>query len=212
MATIYGTDTDNQSLHGTDGNDTIIALAGVDWMIGSTGNDLLDGGNGASDVVMYSHLDAGVFINNTASQVGPVGAYRVLKADGQQDTVVGVEAFHATQFSDHIHMGSDTYVFAEGGNDEIHVGSQVLVLPGSGNDTIYSSGRSTLDYHEGDGSALQSRGIVAIWTSATRGIVTDDGWGNSDKPGLFTEACSAFGFLGVRGPGRPLSGALSRIW
>ena len=31
-------------------------------------------------------------------------------------------------------------------------------------------------------------------------------------PGLFTEACSAFGFLGVRGPGRPLSGALSRIW
>lgn len=181
MATIYGTDTDNQSLHGTDGNDTIIALAGVDWMIGSTGNDFLDGGNGASDVVMYSHLDAGVFINNTASQVGPVGAYRVLKADGQQDTVVGVEAFHATQFSDHIHMGSDTYVFAEGGNDEIHVGSQVLVLPGSGNDTIYSSGRSTLDYHEGDGSALQSRGIVAIWTSATRGIVTDDGWGNSDK-------------------------------
>ena len=32
------------------------------------------------------------------------------------------------------------------------------------------------------------------------------------EPGLFTEACSAFGFLGVRGPGRPLSGALSRIW
>ena len=32
------------------------------------------------------------------------------------------------------------------------------------------------------------------------------------QPGLFTEACSAFGFLGVRGPGRPLSGALSRIW
>ena len=31
-------------------------------------------------------------------------------------------------------------------------------------------------------------------------------------PVLFTEACSAFGFLGVRGPGRPLSGALSRIW
>jgi Ca2+-binding RTX toxin-like protein len=181
MGTINGTNGDNQSLYGTSGNDTINALAGEDWIIGSTGNDLLDGGIGESDVVMYGDLAAGVFINNTSSQIGSVGAYRVLKSGGQQDTLVGVEAFHGTQFSDKIFMGSDSYVFAEGGSDEIHVGTSVLVLPGSGNDTIYGGAGSWLDYQEGDGSALQTRGIVAIWSSATSGIVTDDGWGNRDK-------------------------------
>ncbi len=32
------------------------------------------------------------------------------------------------------------------------------------------------------------------------------------KPVLFTEPCSAGGSWRFRGPGRPLSGALSRIW
>jgi len=181
MGTITGTIYDDQSLFGTSGNDTINALAGIDWIIGSTGNDRIDGGSGDSDVVMYQSLSAGIFFNNTASQVGNVGANRVVKSGGQQDTLVGVEALHGTHFADKIYMGNNTYVFAEGGNDEIHVGTSVYVFAGSGNDTIYGGVGSALDYLAGDGSALQTRGIVAVWNTATSGIVTDDGWGNTDK-------------------------------
>lgn len=180
MGTITGTIYDDQSLFGTSGNDTINALAGIDWIIGSTGNDRIDGGSGNSDVVMYSSLNAGVIINNTASQVGNVGAFRVLKSGGQQDTLVGIEAVHGTQFADKIYMSNNTYVFAEGGNDEIRVGTSVLVFAGSGNDTIYGGVGSWLDYKAGD-QILQTRGIVAIWNTATSGVVTDDGWGNTDK-------------------------------
>ena len=179
MGTIKGTNGDNQPLYGTSGNDTINALAGIDHIVGSTGNDLIDGGSG-SDVVFYSDFSVGVIINNTASQVGNAGAFRVLKSSGQQDTLVGIEAVHGTQFSDKIYLSNNTYVFAEGGNDEIRVGTSVLVLAGSGNDTIYGGFDSSLDYNAGD-PILQMRGIVAIWNTATSGIVTDDGWGNTDK-------------------------------
>ena len=179
MGTVNGT-SNNDTLSGTSGNDTINGYGGIDWLIGSTGNDRIDGGSGDSDVVMYQSLSAGIFFNNTASQVGSVGANRVVKSGGQQDTLVGVEALHGTHFADKIYMGNNTYVFAEGGNDEIRVGTSVRVFAGSGNDTIYGVG-SGLDYLAGDGSALQTRGIVAVWNTATSGIVTDDGWGNTDK-------------------------------
>lgn len=189
MGTINGTNGDDQPLFGTSGNDTIYALAGIDHIVGSTGYDLIDGGSD-SDAVFYSDLSAGVIINNTASQVGNVGGFMVLKSGGQQDTLVGIEAVHGTQFADKIYMSNNTYVFAEGGNDEIRVGTSVLVLAGSGNDTIYGGVGSWLDYQEGDGSALQVRGIVAIWNSATSGVVTDDGWGNRDQ---------FFGMTGISG-------------
>ena len=185
MGTVNGTN-NNDTLSGTSGNDTINGYGGIDWLIGSTGNDQIYGGSGDSDVVMYQSLSAGIFFNNTASQVGSVGANRVVKSGGQQDTLVGVESLHATHFADKIYMGNalnsyNPYVFAEGGNDEIHVGTYVYVFAGSGNDTIYGGAGSALDYLAGDGSALQTRGIVAIWNTATSGIVTDDGWGNTDK-------------------------------
>lgn len=178
---IVGTNGNDQSLYGTADNDTILAAAGVDWIIGSTGNDSIDGGDGDSDVVMYGDYGGAVIINNTARQIGNVAAYRVLKAGGGQDTITGIEAFHGSQFSDTFYIGNNTYVFAEGGNDRITVGTSVLVLPGSGNDTITGGGDVRLDYQGGDGSAEQTRGITAVWNSATSGIVSNDGWGGKDR-------------------------------
>lgn len=180
MALVIGTDSAEENLSGTVGNDTILAGGGTDLIFGSTGSDVIDGGAGDSDVVLYGDLTAGVFINNTGGQIGSVGAYQVLKSGGQIDQVSGIEAFHGSQYADTIHVGSNGYVFAEGGNDKIYAGSDFLILPGSGNDLIYA-GSAFLDYQEGDGSRVQTGGIVAVWTSATSGTVFNDGWGNTDR-------------------------------
>ena len=48
--------------------------------------------------------------------------------------------------------------------------------------------------------------VIALvnWVQTARVVYTE--------PGLFTEPCSAGGPWRFRGPGRPLSGALSRVW
>jgi hypothetical protein len=72
--------------------------------------------------------------------------------------------------------------------------------------------RSQYEVSEIFGRGVDSvRKLIANLPDTRLLLIADDIW-NTSQPGLFTEACSAFGFLGVRGPGRPLSGALSRIW
>ncbi|WP_187430122.1 hypothetical protein ROLI_041140 [Roseobacter fucihabitans] len=193
MAIITGTENDDQfanQLVGTNGNDEYLALGGDDFLIPSLGSDILNGGAGF-DVAIYdaSPLTNGIVINNTSLAIGSVLAFSVNKGSGQIDTLIDMENFHGTNFSDAIYVGGlgGTYTFDRAGNDFVRASQDPAAttghtfVAGSGNDTYIGTVRDDdlVIYTDNgfDGAGPIFRGVDVNLATGT----AVDGWGDIDS-------------------------------
>ncbi|MEB8387032.1 calcium-binding protein [Rhodobacteraceae bacterium KMM 6894] len=135
------------SLLGHEGNDTIKAMGGDDYVRGNLGADNLDGGDGARDRISYWKSEAGVTVDFTDNANNAGG-----EAEG--DLLAGFEDLSGSNHDDFLttddndnriagHDGDDT-IKAGGGNDFIRGGAGADDIDGGeGDDDIASYYRST---------------------------------------------------------------------
>ena len=141
----------NDTLVGSDLNNTLFSQAGNDILVGGKGNDYLDGGTG-KDTVDYSYVTSGIGLNinlalNTASDI----AIDTEKQIGN-DQVFNIENVIGTSFADSI-IGNnqDNILTGNAGNDflEGKEGNDTL-LGGTGDDTLKGgAGDDTFDGGDG---------------------------------------------------------------
>ncbi|KIC38584.1 hypothetical protein RA27_19335 [Ruegeria sp. ANG-R] len=192
MPIINGTPGDDQEgflLSGTATDDEYFGFAGDDWLIASSGNDVLDGG-ADNDTVFYDFqfFPNGVFINNTDTAIGSVLAFTVNKGPSGTDTLVDVENFHGRDNDDTIYVGGlgGTSTFDRAGDDTViasqnpnATGSHFFAA-GSGNDTYVGTvNQDIVDYFSDgfDGSGATTQGAQVDLAAGT----AIDGWGDTDS-------------------------------
>jgi Ca2+-binding RTX toxin-like protein len=198
MNTIYGTSGDDKGIYqllGTSGNDYFYGYEGEDWMIGSAGADTMNGGVGF-DVAMYSgSINGGleydwVKINLTSSVHGSLSPYTVLKSNGLIDTLISVEAVHATNGDDIVYFEGDGYLFDHAGDDKIYVYGDSAVVLGLGNDKIYGDGSAQIWLNDTENGVnvlfnRQGSGRIYDYSAGTmdtfRGVGRVDGTFHSDN-------------------------------
>ena len=182
MNLIQGDDDDQSwgaDLLGTSGDDYYDALAGHDWMQGSAGSDTMDGGSGF-DVVFYSWFinDGDEFdwvqINLTSSVRGSLSPYTVLKSNGLVDTLISVEAVHATNGDDLIYFEGDGYLFDSAGDDKIYLYDGSAVILGLGNDKVYGDGSAQIWLNDTE------NGVNVLFTRQGSGRIYDYSAGTMD--------------------------------
>ncbi len=177
MNTIYGTSGDDSwedALSGTLGNDYFYGYEGEDWMIGSAGSDTMNGGAGF-DVAGYTSLGFDwVQINLTSSIRGSLSPYTVLKSNGLVDTLISVEAVHATNGDDLIYLEGDGYIFDQAGDDKIYLYGGSAVILGLGNDKVYGDGSAKIWFEDTE------NGVNVLFTRQGSGRIYDYSAGTMD--------------------------------
>lgn len=103
-------------LEGRNGNDTLLGMDNDDTLIGGGGADLLDGGAGY-DTVDYSASPGPVQIDQTAGPGYWEG--KIIGGDGDDDTLVGIEAIVASPFGDLIRVNEGNQALYGGGGDDV---------------------------------------------------------------------------------------------
>ncbi|HEY8570917.1 hypothetical protein [Phenylobacterium sp.] len=163
---ISGTEGDN-SLNGNAGSDTLVGRGGNDVLDGGAGNDRLDGGAGTADMARY--FDAGpggVQVNLATGQ-----------ATGSQgnDTLVGIENIHGSQFNDVLTGdGVANFIDAESGDDYVDGAGGADNLRGEGGSDTLAGGadNDVMDGGQGDdridGGA--GTGDMANYQDASSGV------------------------------------------
>ena len=160
------------AFNGGIGNDTITGGTGNDVIDGGAGADSINGGAGTADIVSFSSLGLGIYVdlvNGFAQDEG--GLYDILTGiEGAYGTV----ALRSGLLSDVLlgdgnaniffGFGGQDYIIGNGGADTIDVGSGAnnIALGGTGNDTII--GGADVDFLYGnDGSDSLTGGGGNDW-------------------------------------------------
>ena len=136
----------NDILIGGEGDDLLFGEDGNDILSGGAGNDTLNGGAGTADIVSFSSLGLGIYVdlvNGFAQDEG--GLYDILTGI---EGAYGTDALRSGLLSD-VLLGDDNaniffgfggqdYIIGNGGDDTIDVGSGAnnIALGGTGNDTL----------------------------------------------------------------------------
>lgn len=154
--TLIGNSQDN-IIHGGDGNDSISAGLGDDNLFGGKGNDTLNGGDGV-DTADYSQIDTGVKID--------LGGNKVTGITAESKLLVGTDK--TSNIENAIGgSGDDTLIASKNGSE---------LDGGDGNDTLKGSSKSDTLYG-GDGNDIVSAG------SGNDEIVGGDGAGDDTYDG-----------------------------
>jgi Ca2+-binding RTX toxin-like protein len=160
------------AFNGGIGNDTITGGTGNDVIDGGAGADSINGGAGTADIVSFSSLGLGIYVdlvNGFAQDEG--GLYdRLTGIEG----AYGTDALRSGLLSDVLlgdgnaniffGFGGQDYIIGNGGADTIDVGSGAnnIALGGTGNDTII--GGADVDFLYGnDGSDSLTGGGGNDW-------------------------------------------------
>jgi Ca2+-binding RTX toxin-like protein len=134
---IVGSDGDN-SLDGLSGNDTLRGGLGNDTLFGVSGNDLLDGGAGI-DTALFEETSSGVDVD---LQVGDADEGPLFS-----DTLVSIENVIGSDFNDHI-RGNGAANVLNGALDQDELegrGGADTLIGGAGTDTLDGgSGRDSM--------------------------------------------------------------------
>ena len=126
------------------GANSVSGGAGVDYLVGSQGNDTLDGGGGSADVVLYEALWPGLYLPDAFSFSGDGNSWTIrnnLPLNRPDytgiDTLTNVEFVKIT-----MHDGVAVAQLGSGGNDTL-IGSYAtneLLLGGNGDDALQAVG------------------------------------------------------------------------
>ncbi len=124
MSLLYNNDTRSLIENATGG-------AGNDIFIGNTANNVLDGGSGGTDTVIFTNTTGvNVFLNNTGADV-------IVNHDGETDTLRSIENIGGTAGSDNI-VGNTQDNILTGGS-----GGADILSGGAGNDRLIGGGFTT---------------------------------------------------------------------
>ncbi|WP_181892990.1 calcium-binding protein [Falsiruegeria mediterranea] len=150
---ITGTDA-NEVLFGTDGLDQISALGGNDWILGSLGDDTLDGGDGW-DFASYANITtSGIYFAQSAAGTS---VWNRFAPGGVQfnDVLLGIEGITGTSQTDLFNSTDEFYFRGLGSRDfaKMHAGTGFFD-GGAGKDVLDYT-RSTDGIHV---SLLRGRG------------------------------------------------------
>ncbi|GAB5439582.1 calcium-binding protein [Falsiruegeria mediterranea] len=150
---ITGTEA-NEVLFGTDGVDQISALGGNDWILGSLGDDTLDGGDGW-DFASYANITtSGIYFAQSAAGTS---VWDRLAPGGVQfnDVLLGIEGITGTSQTDLFNSTDEFYFRGLGSRDfaKMHAGTGFFD-GGAGKDVLDYTG-STDGIHV---SLLRGRG------------------------------------------------------
>lgn len=151
----------------------------TNWFRPHSGNDFVDGA-GDQDVVMYESSESAVNVNlRTGTATGAwIGS----------DTLVSIEAVHASRFDDTVQLGDVAgdpanpqqggYVFGRAGNDLLQGGNlNDHFIGGSGNDTLVGgAGSDSASYFDDGFDGMTTRGVTVNLATGT----ATDNWGNTD--------------------------------
>ncbi|MDO6963593.1 calcium-binding protein [Rhizobium alvei] len=138
---IVGTDLEDILVYGANpGNDTIRAMGGDDYIIGSAGNNIIDGGDGIDTLKFEEALldggTMGIIVDNVKGTVR--------NAWGGTDTITSIETFFGTTMKDVFKGGAGAEEFdGSGGADKITGGKGADTFDFfaySGKDTITDFG------------------------------------------------------------------------
>ena len=195
---INGTESNDNALTGTTGDDIINGLGGNDVISGLAGNDTLNGGDGADRLIGGEGADilnggAGFDSADYRSATTRV-AFNVISGgtigDANGDSFSGLERYYLSNFNDTI-TGSDAneFFYGEDGNDTINAGGGIDRVYGGdgddiqrgqgGNDQLYgSAGADQLNGGTGfdiaNYRAASSTIIVNLATGGTGGDADGD--------------------------------------
>ena len=157
-------------LQGDAGANVLSGGNGFDQLEGRGGADRLEGGAG-EDHAYYGASAAGVNVN-LATGKGSGG-------DAQGDTLFGVEHLHGSAFGDQLTgNGGDNALFGNQGNDTLKGGGGADLLSGdAGRDELWGGdGADRFVFHEGESAA----------TKANADTIHDFGTQSDDKIDLFS--------------------------
>jgi Ca2+-binding RTX toxin-like protein len=119
-------------LNGTPFNDTITGNGHFGFLVGSPGNDILDGGAGSRAAVLYANSPDGVTVDLRIA--GP----QFISAFNGMDTIRNVEAVAGSQHDDRITGNDDGNLLKPNdGNDVVFgMGGDDTIIASAGDDTI----------------------------------------------------------------------------
>jgi hypothetical protein len=175
----------NDSVTGTDANDTFVGGAGDDTLVGLGGNDVLDGGSHGADkfvggaghdTVTYESRTDGLRIDlNTAGGDGAVGENDSVGAD--------VEVIKTCSGWDVVttKAGTPTTVFSGGGNDTLTGSSANDYLDGgTGTDSVVGNGGNDFLFLRGSAGSVAKGGDGndQVFAYTTDGVRIEGGVGN----------------------------------
>jgi len=177
--TIYGTDL-NDSLNGGGGNDTIYGGGGYDYLTGGNGNDVLDGGGSFDDMTgglgddTYYVDNNGDIVHENANEgydteIGSVG---FVLADNVEHGILsgttGVNLFGNS--GDNWLTGNDgaNTLYGLGGNDRLEGGAGAdTLIGGIGDDTYVWDGVDTIVENAGEGNDTVESATATSLTAFT---------------------------------------------
>jgi Ca2+-binding RTX toxin-like protein len=159
--TLTGTD-GNNTLDGMGGNDLLVGLNGENWLSGGAGDDTLLGGNGfnffrggaGADILNggtgftiagYEESAAGVTINLTrGTGVG---------GDAQGDVLINVNSVNASDFADVLTGNINANTISAGkGNDRVDGGAGADLIDGDDGNDVLAGGTGADELFGGDGN------------------------------------------------------------
>ena len=155
----YGAATDNDTLDGGPGNDSISGGAGDDFINGGPGNDTLVGGAGGgvinggdgNDIIKTGTGDTGTTLNGDAGrdQLYGSGAVNVINGGDGTDYLSsggGADIMHGGAGDDSLKGGTaSAQLFGDDGNDTLQGGTgNEFLYGGSGNDKLMGNGGNDL--------------------------------------------------------------------
>jgi len=133
-------------MRGDDGDNRMRGMGNYDWMVGSDGQDTLDGGQGR-DMVSYIEAEARVTVD--------LGQQRGLAGQAADDTYVGVERVTGSIYSD--------LFYGSGGEDEFRGAGGFDWFVGSG------GGRDRYDGGVGKDTVSYASSVAGVSASLTLG-------------------------------------------
>lgn len=157
-------------------------------MIGGTGNDTLDGGDGI-DTVDYSGSTSGVYVNLSAETrtlgTETVAAGTALDGLGGTDSLLAIENIIGSAYNDYIYgsLYGNTLVGGDG-NDRLEgYDAPDILWGGSGADNLIGgNGADTITYADSPGSVyVNMRGTTNfVYDRDVAGLKAIDGFGFTD--------------------------------
>lgn len=171
------------------GDDTAFGLDGDDSFDGGSGDDYLDGGDGfdnvqyqnamydGSDITTFQGIVANISTTDFNHGTGIAFANRVEDNFGGTDSVFNMDSVDGSNMDDII-VGSDQHNWLRGneGNDQ-------LFGKGESDNLVGGPGDDVLDGGDGDNDTAwykNGQELGGINVNLATGIVSDDGFGNTD--------------------------------
>jgi Ca2+-binding RTX toxin-like protein len=174
--TIYGTDL-NDSLNGGGGNDTIYGGGGADYLTGGNGNDVLDGGGSFDD--MAGGLGDDTYYVDTSNDTvrenanegydTEIGSVSFVLADNvEHGILVGSGSLFGNSGDNWLTGAPGTALYGLGGNDRLEGSAAAdTLIGGTGDDTYVLNGADTIVENAGEGNdTIESATTTSLATFA----------------------------------------------